>query len=315
MGIRTTSRSRRRVCVCAPRVLRAAAGRRLGSGSRLDERHVPERREAHRPRRLAQGDVVRVGETDLKGPMSVARLRASFFRDRRDPSPLRSPRGPRRTRRETSRSSLCPFPTLIGRRPPDELSGPRRCSHRSRSQAPSQRGRLRRQAPALRGRRRMGGAQAGEVPRGSSCGAEGERRGPRGRAADCRPDPGGRSGAYDRSNRDPSASGMGTTMTVALVENGQVAFGHVGDSRAYLIRAGAMEQLTDDHSLVAELDAERKALARGNGEPSAALRDHARPPHRSRRGRRHVQQYETRRVEEEERVLLDMKEIASDYFN
>ena len=58
---------------------------------------------------------------------------------------------------------------------------------------------------------------------------------------------------YDRSNRDPSASGMGTTMTVALVENGQVAFGHVGDSRAYLIRAGAMEQLTEDHSLVAEL--------------------------------------------------------------
>jgi protein phosphatase len=58
---------------------------------------------------------------------------------------------------------------------------------------------------------------------------------------------------YDRSNRDPSASGMGTTMTVALVENGQVAFGHVGDSRAYLIRAGTMEQLTEDHSLVAEL--------------------------------------------------------------
>jgi protein phosphatase len=58
---------------------------------------------------------------------------------------------------------------------------------------------------------------------------------------------------YDRSNRDPSASGMGTTMTVALVEDGQVAFGHVGDSRAYLIRDGSMEQLTEDHSLVAEL--------------------------------------------------------------
>ena len=46
---------------------------------------------------------------------------------------------------------------------------------------------------------------------------------------------------------------MGTTMTVALVEDGQVAFGHVGDSRAYLLRDGAMEQLTEDHSLVAEL--------------------------------------------------------------
>jgi len=46
---------------------------------------------------------------------------------------------------------------------------------------------------------------------------------------------------------------MGTTMTVALVEDGRVVFGHVGDSRAYLIREGSIEQLTDDHSLVAEL--------------------------------------------------------------
>jgi protein phosphatase len=46
---------------------------------------------------------------------------------------------------------------------------------------------------------------------------------------------------------------MGTTMTVALVENGRVAIGHVGDSRAYLIRDRKLEQLTEDHSLVAEL--------------------------------------------------------------
>jgi protein phosphatase len=46
---------------------------------------------------------------------------------------------------------------------------------------------------------------------------------------------------------------MGTTMTVALVENSLVSFGHVGDSRAYLIRNGRLEQLTEDHSLVAEL--------------------------------------------------------------
>ena len=42
-------------------------------------------------------------------------------------------------------------------------------------------------------------------------------------------------------------------MTVALVEDGRVAIGHVGDSRAYLIREGSLEQLTEDHSLVAEL--------------------------------------------------------------
>ena len=58
---------------------------------------------------------------------------------------------------------------------------------------------------------------------------------------------------YDRASTDPSASGMGTTMTVALVEGMTVAIGHVGDSRAYVLREGELEQLTDDHSLVAEL--------------------------------------------------------------
>jgi serine/threonine protein phosphatase PrpC len=58
---------------------------------------------------------------------------------------------------------------------------------------------------------------------------------------------------YERQSQDAAASGMGTTMTVALVEDGRVAIGHVGDSRAYLIRNGALEQLTEDHSLVAEL--------------------------------------------------------------
>jgi PPM family protein phosphatase len=42
-------------------------------------------------------------------------------------------------------------------------------------------------------------------------------------------------------------------MTVALVEGMTVAIGHVGDSRAYLVRGDQMEQLTEDHSLVNEL--------------------------------------------------------------
>jgi protein phosphatase len=58
---------------------------------------------------------------------------------------------------------------------------------------------------------------------------------------------------YERSNADPAASGMGTTITAALVEGTRVTFGHVGDSRAYLLRDGVMEQLTEDHSLVNEL--------------------------------------------------------------
>ena len=58
---------------------------------------------------------------------------------------------------------------------------------------------------------------------------------------------------YERQSQDASASGMGTTMTVALVGDDRVVIGHVGDSRAYLIRNGKLEQLTEDHSLVAEL--------------------------------------------------------------
>jgi protein phosphatase len=58
---------------------------------------------------------------------------------------------------------------------------------------------------------------------------------------------------YERAREDSNASGMGTTITVALFEDGIVSIGHVGDSRAYLIREHKVDQLTDDHSLVAEL--------------------------------------------------------------
>ena len=58
---------------------------------------------------------------------------------------------------------------------------------------------------------------------------------------------------YERSSKDSAVSGMGTTMTVALVQEGEVVVGHVGDSRAYRLRDGRLEQLTEDHSLVAEL--------------------------------------------------------------
>jgi len=56
----------------------------------------------------------------------------------------------------------------------------------------------------------------------------------------------------ERATSDPRASGMGSTVTAALVGPRSVAFAHVGDSRAYLWRAGALTRLSDDHSLVAE---------------------------------------------------------------
>jgi len=58
---------------------------------------------------------------------------------------------------------------------------------------------------------------------------------------------------YERSSQDAEVAGMGTTLTVAFVEDATVTFGHVGDSRAYVLRDDELEQLTDDHSLVAEL--------------------------------------------------------------
>lgn len=58
---------------------------------------------------------------------------------------------------------------------------------------------------------------------------------------------------YARAARDPEVSGMGTTVTAALLAGETIALGHVGDSRAYRIRDGELEQLTNDHSLVADL--------------------------------------------------------------
>jgi PPM family protein phosphatase len=58
---------------------------------------------------------------------------------------------------------------------------------------------------------------------------------------------------YERARADAEASGMGTTITAALVVDELIAVGHVGDSRAYRIRDGKIDQLTDDHSLVADL--------------------------------------------------------------
>jgi PPM family protein phosphatase len=102
----------------------------------------------------------------------------------------------------------------------------------------------------------MGGAQAGEVA--SRLAAEALEEAARGyRSADTLltavQDANER--VYRRALEDPDAAGMGTTVTVALVDEDEatVALAHVGDSRAYLVRKGELQQLTADHSLVAEL--------------------------------------------------------------
>jgi protein phosphatase len=55
---------------------------------------------------------------------------------------------------------------------------------------------------------------------------------------------------FERSQSDRSVSGMGTTLTAALVDRNRVHLVHVGDSRAYLFRGGELTQLTEDHTLV-----------------------------------------------------------------
>lgn len=52
--------------------------------------------------------------------------------------------------------------------------------------------------------------------------------------------------------RDPALEGMGTTMTLLSISNSRATVGHVGDSRAYLLRGNDLSQLTEDHTVAAE---------------------------------------------------------------
>ena len=58
---------------------------------------------------------------------------------------------------------------------------------------------------------------------------------------------------YDKARENQSMSGMGTTITALLVENGEAHIAHVGDSRCYLLRNKALMQLTSDHTYVEQL--------------------------------------------------------------
>lgn len=58
---------------------------------------------------------------------------------------------------------------------------------------------------------------------------------------------------YQLAAHDLELSGMGTTVTALAIANGYAYYAHVGDSRLYLLRNGVMQQLTQDHTLVAQL--------------------------------------------------------------
>ena len=64
----------------------------------------------------------------------------------------------------------------------------------------------------------------------------------------------GNAAVIEAITEDFRLSGMGTTLTLGYFDpSGVLRVGHIGDSRLYLYRKGALEQLTDDHTLVAEL--------------------------------------------------------------
>ena len=57
---------------------------------------------------------------------------------------------------------------------------------------------------------------------------------------------------FETASANPGHKGMGATIVAAWIDGQRLSLAHVGDSRAYLLRAGSLDQLTADHSLVAE---------------------------------------------------------------
>jgi serine/threonine protein phosphatase PrpC len=98
----------------------------------------------------------------------------------------------------------------------------------------------------------MGGHQAGEVA--SATALEALRAAvASGQALDAAI-VGANSAVFQKAATDHALAGMGTTLTAAaILGESTLLIGHVGDSRAYRIREGVLEQLTEDHSLVEEL--------------------------------------------------------------
>lgn len=75
---------------------------------------------------------------------------------------------------------------------------------------------------------------------------------------------------------DPSVAGMGSTVVFAVVSNNaegsELWIGHVGDSRAYLLREGSLRQLTRDHSAVQRLlDADMVTADEARSHPDASV--------------------------------------------
>lgn len=138
----------------------------------------------------------------------------------------------------------------------------------------------------------MGGARAGEVASDSACRHLLSLVDGRGRDEDLVDAvQAANRDVLDQSRRDPALKGMGSTLTAALWEGRDLLIGHVGDSRAYLFRDDRLEQLTEDHSVVGEMERDGRLTP-------AEAESH---PYRS---------ILTRAVGTEDRVEVDIRRIA-----
>jgi len=57
---------------------------------------------------------------------------------------------------------------------------------------------------------------------------------------------------FNSANSNTSYFGMGTTLVMAILRGERLLVGHIGDSRCYRLRAGVLDQITKDHSLLQE---------------------------------------------------------------
>lgn len=76
----------------------------------------------------------------------------------------------------------------------------------------------------------------------------------------------------ERARNDPELSGLGTTVTALLRSGSTLSMAHIGDSRAYLLREGTLDQVTTDHSFVQHLvDTGRLSVADAENHPKRSM--------------------------------------------
>ena len=244
---------RRRVRLVAPRALRAAARRRVRRGRRLDQRHLRQRHPPH-ARAPACPRRRRPGRRDRPEVRAMSATPSSKTRDR---PAVRTSRDTGRKRRRNEDTFVCDAAAVRGRGRHGRRAG-------RRGRLGARRERARRRAPTGEPARRGAGRRSSIQ--------EANRR------------------VHQRALDDASASGMGTTMTVALfaASDGSVTIGHVGDSRAYRLRDGAARAAHRRPLARRRARPPRRALRGGGRGAPAALGDHARARHRPGRRRRRL---------------------------